>query len=43
MMIRTRLVVEGNIQGVSYRALVKQIARKLGIKGLVRNLEEGGG
>ncbi|PJB22297.1 MAG: hypothetical protein CO114_00840 [Euryarchaeota archaeon CG_4_9_14_3_um_filter_38_12] len=42
MMIKTRLVVEGNIQGVSYRALVKQIARRLGIKGLVRNLEDGG-
>ncbi|MDI6917224.1 MAG: acylphosphatase [Thermoplasmatales archaeon] len=41
-MIRTRLVVEGNIQGVSYRALVKQIARGLGIKGLVRNLGDGG-
>jgi len=41
-MIKARLVVEGNVQGVSYRALVKQIARRLAIKGLVRNLEERG-
>ncbi|MCG2827324.1 MAG: acylphosphatase, partial [Thermoplasmatales archaeon] len=41
-MIRARAVVDGNVQGVSYRALVKQVARRLGVKGLVRNLEERG-
>ncbi|MBS3057665.1 MAG: acylphosphatase [Candidatus Diapherotrites archaeon] len=40
-MIRKRLIVRGNIQGVGYRALVKQAARSLGIKGLVRNLDDG--
>ncbi|MBA3044033.1 acylphosphatase [archaeon] len=40
--MKARLVIEGNVQGVSYRAFVKQIARGLGIKGLVRNLEDVG-
>lgn len=40
-LIRARLVVEGNVQGVGYRAFVKYVARKLKIKGLVRNLDDG--
>ena len=36
---KARIVVEGVVQGVGYRALVKQAARQLGLKGLVRNLE----
>lgn len=40
--MKVRLVIEGNVQGVSYRAFVKQIARRLWIKGLVRNLEDVG-
>jgi acylphosphatase len=36
---KARIVVDGVIQGVGYRALVKQAARQLGLKGLVRNLE----
>jgi acylphosphatase len=36
---RARIVVDGVVQGVGYRALVKQVARQLGLKGLVRNLE----
>ncbi|MBI2530005.1 MAG: acylphosphatase [Candidatus Diapherotrites archaeon] len=40
-MTRERLIVRGNIQGVGYRALVKQAARSLGIRGLVRNLNDG--
>jgi acylphosphatase len=39
--VRMRLIVEGNVQGVGYRALVKQVARELKIRGLVRNLEDG--
>ena len=39
--IRLRLVVEGDIQGVGYRALVKYIARNLKIRGFVRNLPDG--
>lgn len=37
-----RIVVKGVLQGVGYRAIVKQAARFLGIRGLVRNLEDGG-
>lgn len=40
-MIKARMIVEGNVQGVGYRALVKQVARRMGIKGWVRNLEDG--
>ncbi len=39
--ITLRLVVEGNIQGVGYRALVKHIAMGLKIKGFVKNLHDG--
>ena len=36
---KARIVVDGIVQGVGYRALVKQVARQLGLKGLVRNFE----
>jgi acylphosphatase len=36
---KARIVVDGVVQGVGYRALVKQIARQFGLKGLVRNFE----
>jgi acylphosphatase len=35
-----RIVVDGIVQGVGCRALVKQVARQLSLKGLVRNLED---
>jgi acylphosphatase len=35
------MLVEGVLQGVGYRAIVKQAARFLGVKGLVRNLDDG--
>lgn len=35
-----RLYVSGNVQGVFYRAFVKENAEKLNIKGFVRNLED---
>jgi acylphosphatase len=39
-MSRWRFVVSGRVQGVGYRALVKQVASELGIKGVVRNSED---
>ena len=36
-----RLYVRGMVQGIFYRAFVKQNAEKLNIKGFVRNLEDG--
>jgi len=36
---KARIIVDGIVQGVGYRALVKQVAKQLGLKGLVRNLE----
>ena len=39
-MTKARIVVDGVVQGVGYRALVKQVARQLKLKGLVRNLED---
>jgi acylphosphatase len=36
---KARIIVDGTVQGVGYRALVKQTARQLGLKGLVRNGE----
>ena len=40
MLAKARIVVDGVVQGVGYRALVKQGARQLGLKGLIRNLED---
>lgn len=39
-MAKARILVDGVVQGVGYRALVKQVARRLGLKGLIRNLED---
>ena len=36
-----RLYISGTVQAVFYRAFVKENAEKLGIKGFVRNLEDG--
>jgi len=38
--VRKRLIVEGHVQGVGYRALVTLHARDLKIKGFVRNLPD---
>jgi acylphosphatase/regulator of replication initiation timing len=35
------LIVTGNVQGAGFRALVKKIARSMGIKGRVQNLDDG--
>ena len=36
-----RLLVFGNVQGVGFRAYVKQIARNMQIRGFARNLDDG--
>jgi len=41
MAVRTRLIVSGNVQGVGYRTLVKQIANRMRVTGIVRNLPYG--
>ena len=36
-----RLYVSGLVQGIFYRSFIKENAEKIGIKGFVRNLEDG--
>lgn len=36
-----RLYITGTVQGVFYRAFIKENAEKLDVKGFVRNLEDG--
>ena len=36
-----KLIVEGSVQGVGYRALVNQVAKRFRLKGYVKNLEDG--
>ena len=40
-LVKARLIVKGNVQGVGYRVLVKLFARRLRVSGLVRNLDDG--
>ena len=40
-MVRRRIVVEGRVQGVGYRASCAQRARAAGLGGLVHNLPDG--
>lgn len=39
--MRVRLLVKGTVQGVGFRALVKQLGRSMGLKGAIRNLSDG--
>lgn len=41
MLSRARIKVSGRVQGVYYRATTCDVARKLGLKGWVRNCEDG--
>ncbi|MBT4376414.1 acylphosphatase [archaeon] len=36
-----RLYISGSVQGIFFRGFIKENAEKLGIKGFVRNLEDG--
>lgn len=36
-----RLYVSGTVQGVFFRSFIKENAEKIGVKGFVRNLEDG--
>jgi len=35
------MLVEGQVQGVGFRMRVSQVARRLGLRGMVRNLHDG--
>lgn len=39
--MRVFLVIHGFVQGVGYRSLVKRIAERNGIRGMVRNADDG--
>ena len=41
MAMQTLLIISGNVQGVGYRTLVKQIANRLRVTGIVKNLSDG--
>lgn len=41
MPARLRVLVEGHVQGVGFRWFVRQEARRLGLAGWVRNLDDG--
>lgn len=40
-MRRIRVVVRGRVQGVGFRWFVRQEARRIGVAGWVRNLDDG--
>ncbi|MBI5000767.1 MAG: acylphosphatase [Euryarchaeota archaeon] len=41
MAVRARLVISGNVQDVGYRTLIRKVANKMKVNGIVRNLEDG--
>jgi acylphosphatase len=41
MNVRVRLLISGEVQGVFFRSNTRDIARRLGLKGWVRNLPDG--
>ncbi|PLC67747.1 acylphosphatase [Vulcanisaeta sp. EB80] len=40
-MRRVHIIVHGLVQGIGFRSFVNRNARRLGVKGFVRNLEDG--
>ena len=41
MVVIYKLIIEGNVQAVGFRALIKQIGRNMRIKGSIKNLDDG--
>lgn len=41
-MLQAHLFISGSVQGVGYRYFVKSNAQSLGLRGWVRNVEDGG-
>ena len=41
ILIKARILIKGRVQGVGFRWTVADLARKLGLQGLVRNLRSG--
>ncbi|MFU8856063.1 MAG: acylphosphatase [Deferrisomatales bacterium] len=39
---RARVLVSGRVQGIFFRASTREVARRLGLRGWVRNLPDGG-
>lgn len=40
-MQQARIIIKGRVQGVFYRATAQEKAQELGLKGYVKNLEDG--
>lgn len=40
-MVRARVVISGTVQGVFFRASTRDEARRVGVRGWVRNLDDG--
>ena len=41
-MVKARILIQGTVQGVGYRAMVKHLATQNNVRGLIRNLDTGG-
>jgi acylphosphatase len=41
MLVARRLVVAGRVQGVGFRYFTREVARREGLHGIVRNLDDG--
>ncbi len=39
--VRARVLVAGRVQGVAYRAFAREVASRAGLRGGVRNLDDG--
>jgi len=39
--VKARMIASGSVQGVGYRYKVAALGRRLGLRGVVRNLEDG--
>ncbi|MBU0586000.1 acylphosphatase [Candidatus Micrarchaeota archaeon] len=40
-MLYCRMIASGRVQGVNFRAFVRSVATQMGVRGVVRNLEDG--